>query len=63
MDVWGLSPKTPNDFKYYLIVGEFSRFSWLFSLIAKSQVFSTFVEFQNTIEKYLDVSIKSIQCD
>lgn len=51
-------------YKYYLlIIDEFSRFTWLYPLETKDQVFSCIKEFQFMIEKSLDSSIKSIQSD
>ena len=43
-DVWGLAPVTlVNDFQYYVIfVDEFSKFTWLFLLKYKFDVFEVF---------------------
>lgn len=65
MDVWKPTPITSTyRYKYYLlIIDEFSRFTWLYPLETKDQVFSCIKEFQFMIEKSLDSSIKSIQPD
>lgn len=44
MDVWGPSPIVSDDgFHFYrLIADDYTRFSWLFLLQQKSQVFDTF---------------------
>lgn len=44
MDVWGPTPIVSNDgFHFYLLIAnDYARFSWLFPLQQKSQVFDTF---------------------
>jgi hypothetical protein len=65
IDVWGPAPiLSKNNKRYYLcIVDDFSRYSWLFPLSAKSDVFSTFVTFRTLVEKYFNLPIKSVQSD
>ena len=49
---------------YYLsILDDFTRFTWIFPLITKSQALQTFIEFQHMIEKCLNRKIKSLQTD
>lgn len=59
MDVWDLAPMTSiNVFKFYLIiVDEFSRFTWIYPLKRKDEVFDQFLIFQKLIENLLDRKI------
>lgn len=62
IDIWGPTP-TPSIYghKYYLLImNEYSRYSWFYSLIVKSQVFYCFRKFQVMIEKTTRLPIKSI---
>jgi hypothetical protein len=65
LDVWGPAPiLSKNNKRYYLcIVDDFSRYSWLFPLSAKSDVFSTFVTFRTLVENFFNLPIKSVQSD
>ena len=51
-DVWGPAPTTSiNDFQYYvLFVDAYSKFTWLFLLKFKSDVFEVFKYFKATVE-------------
>ncbi|PKU79142.1 Retrovirus-related Pol polyprotein from transposon TNT 1-94 [Dendrobium catenatum] len=64
-DVWGPSPVSSNQgFRYYLlIVDDFSRFTWLFPIMHKSDVTNTFVYFTTFIEKQTNFKIKTIRTD
>ena len=64
-DLWGPSPVTSNQgFRFYVIfVDNFSRFSWLFPLKAKSDFYNTFIMFQKMIENQLSTKISMFQCD
>ena len=63
-DVW-CSPIISNEgFRYYLLfVDDYSRYSWIFPMKNKSQVFEFFVEFKAKVEKLFYLSIKTLQCD
>jgi transposase InsO family protein len=62
-DVWGPSPivsSTGN--KYYVtFVDAFSRFTWLFPIQCKSDVFSVFNKFHIMVERLFNTKIKQIQ--
>jgi hypothetical protein len=59
-----MSGVSKNNKRYYLcIVDDFSRYSWLFPLSAKSDVFSTFVTFRTLVENFFNLPIKSVQSD
>lgn len=64
-DLWGPSPIVSNQgFKYYaILVDDFSRYSWLFPLKAKSDFFQVFVAFQKQVENQLNTMIKVFQSD
>jgi len=48
---------------YVIFVDDFSRFTWLYPLINKSEVFSYFVKFKLLVEKQFSTSIKQFQTD
>ena len=64
-DLWGPSPVvsyTRN--KYYVIfVDDFTKYSWLYPLKLKSDVFQVFVDFQHRVERQLGQKIISFQSD
>ncbi|KAI0494790.1 hypothetical protein KFK09_024933 [Dendrobium nobile] len=64
-DVWGPAPISSNQgFRFYvLFVDDFSRYSWVFPLQYKSDVFHTFVNFKNQIEKLTTNQIKILRTD
>ncbi|PKU86178.1 Retrovirus-related Pol polyprotein from transposon TNT 1-94 [Dendrobium catenatum] len=64
-DVWGPSSVISlQGYKYYIIfVDDFSRFSWLFPLTAKSEVPLIFVRFQRLVERQFNAKIKIFRSD
>jgi len=64
-DVWGPSPSPSiNGKRYYVcFVDDFSKFTWLFPIAAKSEVTSILLSFQKHVEKLFDRKIKAIQLD
>jgi hypothetical protein len=64
-DVWGPSPILSNNgARYYVIfVDHYSKFSWLYPIECKSDVFTIFPKFQAYVERLFDRKIKSIQTD
>ncbi|TQD84801.1 hypothetical protein C1H46_029649 [Malus baccata] len=64
-DVWGPAPvPSVSGFQYYLLlVDDYTRYSWFFPLRRKSEVFSTFVNFKNYVEKCVGNKIKTIRSD
>ena len=64
-DVWGLAPVTyVQGFRYYIIfIDNFSRFSWLYPLKRKSDVFSVFKSFQSMVENQFERKIQIFQSD
>ena len=64
LDVWSPGPVSSHGHLYYLsVVDDFSRFTWLFPLVKKSDVTTTFLQFKVYIENLLSSTIKTIQSD
>lgn len=65
MDLWGPSP-TPslNGYRYYIhLIDECTKFTWIYMLRNRSEVFKTFCHFKTYVELQLDFKIKNIQSD
>lgn len=62
-DTWGLVPITSvNDFQYYVtFIDEYLKFTWLYLLKFKLDVFDVFKHFKATIENQLDIKIKILR--
>ena len=64
-DVWGPAPiPSVLGYKYYVIfVDDFGRFTWLFLLKQKSEVFNVFLHFKALVENQFRVKIKTLRTD
>ncbi|KAI5345120.1 hypothetical protein L3X38_012997 [Prunus dulcis] len=63
-DVWSSSNKSVSGFQYYvLFVDNFSRYSWIFPMRLKSEVFSLYVKFKTLVENLFSTKIKALQTD
>jgi hypothetical protein len=63
-DVWVSPLQSTGGYSFYVIfVDDYSRYSWLYPLQRKSDVFATFVKFKTIAEKIFSTSIKQIQTD
>ncbi|KAI0509952.1 hypothetical protein KFK09_010552 [Dendrobium nobile] len=64
-DVWGPAPVTSSQgYRFYVIfVDDFSRYTWIFPLQHKSDVFHTFVNFKTYIERFTNNKIKILRTD
>lgn len=62
IDVWGPSSTPSIDgFKYYVhFVDDFSRFTWIFPMSAKSEVSSIFKKFLTFIERQFCTKLKAV---
>ena len=62
-DVWGSAPlSSMSGFRYYvLFVDDYSRYSWLFPIQCKSDVFTVFLSSKLQIENMLSLKIKCFQ--
>ena len=64
-DVWGPAPITSiNDFRYYLVfVDDYSKFSCLYLLKHKSDVFNVFKYLKALVENQLHTILKILRTD
>ena len=64
-DLWGASPVVSrNGYHYYVsFVDAFSRYTWIFLLKQKSQVFDIFIHFKTLVETQFSKKIKVLQSD
>jgi hypothetical protein len=63
-DVWSYSTKSLGGCLYYvLFIDDFSRFTWLYPIHNKLDVFQVFVQFKSLVENQFSSSIKQFQCD
>jgi hypothetical protein len=64
-DLWGPAPVlSKKGHRYYVqFTDEFSRFSWLYTCAAKSDVTNIFAQFKQKVENLLNCQIKVFQCD
>jgi hypothetical protein len=63
-DVWTSPVKSISGCKFYvLFVDDFSRFTWLFPLKHKSDIFVCFFKFKCLVENLLSRKIKQLQTD
>jgi histone deacetylase 1/2 len=63
-DVWGPAPKSGGHFSYYVsFIDDFSKYTWVYLIKHKSEVFSCFREFQILVERQLNCKILAMQTD
>lgn len=63
-DVWGPAPSSVGNKVYYVsFLDDFSKFTWIYLLKHKSEVFERFHDFQNLVERLLNRKIKAMQTD
>ena len=63
-DVWGPALTSVGGRKYYVsFIDDFSKFTWIYLLKFKSEVFQKFHEFQNMVERLFDRKIIAMQTD
>jgi histone deacetylase 1/2 len=63
-DVWGPAVESVGRKRYYVsFVDDFSRFTWIYFLKYKSEVFQKFHEFQKLVERQFDRKILAMQTD
>ncbi|KAK7245636.1 hypothetical protein RIF29_40484 [Crotalaria pallida] len=64
-DVWGITPVTSHaHYKYFVtFIDDYSRFTWIYFLRSKSEVFSVFKTFLTYIETQFSVVIKVLRSD
>jgi histone deacetylase 1/2 len=63
-DVWGKAPTSVGRFEYYVsFIDDYSKFSWIYLLRKKSEVFQVFQNFQNLVERQFNRKIIAMQTD
>jgi histone deacetylase 1/2 len=63
-DVWGPAPESVGRFKYYVsFIDDYSKFTWIYLLKYKSEVFQKFRDFQNLVERLFNRKIIAVQTD
>ena len=63
-DVWGPAQTSVSGHNYYIsFVDAYSRFTWLYLIKRKSDVFDIFVQFQKHVERLLKHKIVHVQSD
>ena len=63
-DVWGPAPTSVGRYSYYVsFIDDFSKYTWIYLLKKKSDVFQVFHDFQNLVERKFSRKIISIQSD
>ena len=63
-DVWGPMPNSVGGHKYYVsFIDDYSKFTWIYLLKFKSEVFSKFREFQSLVEHLFNRKIITMQID
>jgi histone deacetylase 1/2 len=63
-DVWGPAPTSVGQKNYYVsFTDDFSKFTWIYMLWFKSEVFQCFRDFQNMVERQFDCKILAVQSD
>jgi hypothetical protein len=64
-DVWGPTPLfSSDDFCYFVIfVDAYIKYVWYYPLVAKSDVYSVFQQFQTLFERQFSLKIKFGQTD
>lgn len=64
-DIWGLAPvSSVNGFRYYIhFVDDFSKFTWIYPMVRKSDAYDIFVKFKATVENLFGCKIIYFQID
>jgi hypothetical protein len=63
-DVWGSAPESVGRYMYYVsFIDDFSKFTWIYLIKFKSEVFQKFHEFQALVERLFDRKIVAMQTD
>jgi hypothetical protein len=63
-DVWTLPIPSTSGCRYYeLFVDDYSRFTWLYPILSKAEVFQCFVKFKLLVENLFTAKIKQLQYD
>jgi histone deacetylase 1/2 len=62
--VWGPAQTSISGYKFYVsFIDAYSRFTWVYLLKHKSDVYNVFIQFQKHVERLLDRKIVHVQTD
>ena len=63
--MYGVMPEIPLEEKKYYVsfIDDYSKFTWIYLLKFKSEVFSVFQEFQKLVERQFNKKIITVQSD
>jgi histone deacetylase 1/2 len=63
-DVWGPTPTSVGRNNFYVsFIDDYSKFTWIYLLRHKSEVFQCFKDFQQLVERQFDAKILTMQTD
>jgi histone deacetylase 1/2 len=63
-DVWGPAPTSVGRHEYYVsFIDDYSKFTWIYLLRRKSEVFQCFHDFQSLVERQFNRKIRAVQTD
>jgi hypothetical protein len=63
-DVLSAAPESVGRFKYYVsFIDDFSKFTWIYLIKHKSEVFQCFSDFQNLVERMFGKKFIAMQTD
>jgi histone deacetylase 1/2 len=63
-DVWGPAPISVGRYNYYVsFIDDYSKYTWIYLLKHKSDVFHVFQDFQKLVERKLSTKILCVQSD
>jgi histone deacetylase 1/2 len=63
-DVWGPTPLSVGKHAYYVsFIDDFSKFTWIYLLKKRSEVFQVFLDFQQYVERQFGRKILTMQTD
>ena len=64
LDVWGPAPTSVGKNIFYVsFIDDYSKFTWIYLLRHKSEVFQRFHDFQKLVERMFDRKIVAMQTD
>jgi hypothetical protein len=64
LDVWGPAPTSAGKHNYYVsFIDDVSKFTWIYLLQHKSEVFQKFLDFQAHVERLFDRKVLPMQTD
>jgi len=62
--VWGPAPQSVGRYQYYVsFIDDFSKFTWIYLLRNRSEVFQVFLNFQQHVERLFNRKIITMQTD